>query len=302
MSKSEYAQAGVDYEKIGPFKRAMQQVAQQTLAFPNRRGVHVSDKVNAHGAVYWYEGNQKHFWCKTQEGLGNLNWVAEWMYQHTGTSYYDVAARAAALIIAIDVIAQGAMPVIWTDEVAAGDSERYEGDVILGVPSSGLHANGVSLVIKRALELPDQFLTKLSNGKTLGEEILTPIPSYVQLIEAILEKEILPIHTIVPGTGGGVAKLASDKRPLTYRIHSWVEVPLLFRFMQELGVTLDDCLTTFNWGMGLYLIVPRYAVEEIIKVGIKAGYPIQEIGVVEQGERKVVFGPENDLILRPVDG
>ncbi len=45
------------------------------------------------------------------------------MYQRTGKSYYKEIARAAALLIAIDVIAQGALPVIWTDEVAAGDSE-----------------------------------------------------------------------------------------------------------------------------------------------------------------------------------
>ena len=124
--KSEYALAGVDYEEIQPFKEAMIEAGKQTVTFPNARNVFVDEDVlHAHGAVYEYRGSSRHAWCKTQEGLGNLNWIAELMYQTTGKSYYDVIGRAAALLIAIDVIAQGAMPVIWTDEVAAGDSEWF---------------------------------------------------------------------------------------------------------------------------------------------------------------------------------
>ena len=101
MRVSAYAQAGVDYTKIEPFKRAMIAAARKTLSFPNVRGVHViEDVVHAHGAGFEYRGNpndvlvrrlmarlgfRPHFSCKTQEGLGNLNWIAEWMYQFGGT-------------------------------------------------------------------------------------------------------------------------------------------------------------------------------------------------------------------------
>ncbi|MEK7067500.1 MAG: AIR synthase-related protein, partial [Patescibacteria group bacterium] len=266
-----------------------------------------------------------------------------------GRSHYDIIARAAALLIAIDVISQGAMPVIWTDEVAAGDSDWFQdeqrsqdyangcfaicqelgmalpagespalkylvnarepvksaptlsgsitgiivpvsrlvtgrrlqaGDSILGVPSSGLHSNGVSLVINRALSLPDQFLTKLPNGNTLGEECLIPVRSYVALIEALLENKV-DIHTLLPGTGDGVGKLAFDSRPFTYRVHTWVEVPLLFQYMRELGVTIEDCLKTFNWGIGYYIFVPPKEVERAINVGAQAGYNLIEVGRVE---------------------
>jgi phosphoribosylformylglycinamidine cyclo-ligase len=366
--KGAYALSGVDYTKIEPFKQTMIDVGKKTVTFPNKRDVFICEEVmHSHGAVFEYRGYSTHAWCKTQEGLGNLNWIAELMYQYTGKSYYDVIGRAAALLIAIDVIAQGAMPVVWTDEVAAGDSEwfedkrrgsdyaqgcydvckeigmslpqgespslRYlvkaeppvksaptlsgsitgiivprenlitgqklqEGDIILGVPSSGLHSNGISLVIKRVMPLHDHFLTKLPTGRTLGEECLIPIPSYVSLVETLLQNEV-EIHSILPGTGDGIGKLAYDKRPFTYRIENWVDVPFLFLFMHNLGINLENCLKTFNWGIGIYFFVPRHEVESVIILGKSAGYRVVELGRVEEGERKVIFEPEGITLPPP---
>ncbi|MDD5731324.1 MAG: AIR synthase-related protein [Patescibacteria group bacterium] len=369
-SGNEYADAGVDYTKLEAFKDMMIEVGKRTTGFPNIRNVCVvTDAIHAHGAVFEYTGDQPHIWCKTQEGLGNLNWIAEWMLQFDGTkrSRYDILGRAAALLIAIDVIAQGAMPVIWTDEIAAGDSDWFTnkqraadyaqgcfdvckeigmalpagespalkylikaeppvtsapslsgsitgiiapksrlitgaklraGDVILGAPSSGLHSNGISLVIKEVMKLSDQFLTKL-NGQTVGEECLIPIPSYVKLVEALLENEI-EIHAILPATGDGVGKIAFDKRPFTYRVHTWwPKIPPLFLFMKELGVTLEGCLKTFNWGAGIYFYVPRSSVDSAVEVAAHAGYDLLELGRVEEGERKTIFEPESVTLPPP---
>ncbi len=367
--QNEYAQAGVDYDRIEPFKEVMVAAGKRTLTFPNRRGVFINPEVlHAHGAVYEYRGSQPNIWCQTQEGLGNKNWIAEWMYQSAGTgeTYYEGIGIDAALMIVNDIIAQGAMPVIYTDEVAAGDSEWFEdeqrnrdlaagyfkacemvgmalpagespalrylikaeppvksapslsgcvtgiivpnsrlisgqklqvGDHIVGATSSGLHANGASLIIKRAMELPDEFLTKLPNGKTLGDEALIPTRSYVALVEVLLEAQV-NIHALLPGTGSGISKIAFDKRPFTYRIHTWVEVPPIFQFMRELGVSLEDCLTTFNWGIGYYIFVPPQEVERTLEIGRQAGYQLVDLGQVEEGERKVIFEPEN-IILNP---
>jgi len=364
VSKSENAQAGVDYAKIEPFKMAMVRAGKRTLAFPNRRGVYVdAESVGAHGAVFEYRGGQPHVWCMTQEGLGNKNWIAEWMYQHAGTgrTYYEGIGIDTALMAANDVICQGALPVVYTDEVAAGDSEwfaderrsrdlaesfyracemcgmalpagespalRYlvkaeppvrsapslsgcvtgliapptkmitgekiaAGDRIIGAPSSGLHANGISLVIKRALALKDRFLTLLANGKTLGEEALIPTRSYVGLVEALQEKGI-EIHSLLGGTGGGISKIAYAKKPFTYRVKRWVEeIPPLFLFMRQAGVSLEDCVTTFNWGIGFYIYVPENEVERTLQTGREAGYDLLELGQVEPGERRVIFEPE----------
>src|SRR3989344_6007227 len=214
---SEYAKSGVDYSLMEPFKMAMIEAGKKTLAFPNKRDVYVvKDAIHAHGAVYEYRGKEKRpIWCKTQEDLGTKNWIAEWMYKRTGKRYYENIAIDVALIVVNDVIAQGAMPVIFTDQVEAGDAAWYgdkqraqdfadgmvkiceevgmalpagesatlkyiiqseapslsgsvtgiialrsrlitgkklkAGDHIIGVTSSGLHANGVSLVIKKGL-------------------------------------------------------------------------------------------------------------------------------------------------------
>jgi len=369
-SASAYAKAGVDYTKIEPFKHAMIAAGKKTLTFPNKRDVYInSDVLHSHGGVFEYRGKEKHLWCNTQEGLGNKNWIAEWMYQNAGTgkTYYEGIGVDAALMAVNDVIAQGAMPVVYTDEVAAGDSEWFAdekrakdlasgflkvceeagmalpagespalkylvkaeppvksapslsgcvtaiiapasrlvtgtklqpGDAIIGVTSSGIHANGISLVIKKALELPEQFLTKLPNGNTLGEETLIPTRSYVSLIEALLDADV-DIHALLPGTGSGVAKIAFDSRPATYRIRSWVEVPPLMQFMQSIGVSLVDCLKSFNWGVGYYVFIPRSEVERTLALGRKAGYELSEVGVVEEGERQVIFEPENITLPPP---
>lgn len=369
-AKSAYAQAGVDYTKLEPFKHAMVETGKRTVTFPNKRGVYInSDVLHSHGGVFEYRGTEQHLWCNTQEGLGNKNWIAEWMYQFEGSgkTYYENMAVDTALMAVNDVIAQGAMPVVYTDEVAAGDSTWFSdtkraedfarglyaickevgmalpagespalrylikaeppvtsapslsgcvtgiiapakrlitgtkfrpGDRIVGVASSGIHANGISLVIKKALELPEKFLTKLPNGHTLGEETLIPTRSYVRLVEALLEAEI-DIHALLPGTGSGVAKIAFDSRPATYRIHSWGAVPPLFLFMRELGVSLEDCLRTFNWGMGYYIFVPAGEVERTLAVGKKAGYDMLEVGVIEEGERHVIFEPEHITLAPP---
>ncbi len=367
--KSAYARAGVDYSLMEPFKRAMIETGRKTLKFPNRRDVYIAEDVtHSHGAVFEYRGAKEHMWAQTQEGLGNKNWIAEWMYQNSGTgkTYYDAIGIDAALMIVNDLIAQGAMPAVFTDHIDVGESSWFNdekrsrdlargflqiceevgmalpagetatlkylvrseqpvlvapalsgsvtgiiapksrlvtgiklapGDAIIGVASSGLHANGVSLIIKRALALPEQFNTRLPNGKMLGEEALIPTRSYVALVEALLDAEI-DIHALLPGTGDGVGKVAFDSRKATYRITDWPEVPEIFRFMREGGLDLKDCLKTFNWGVGYYVFVPKSEVERTLAVGKKAGYEVLQVGVVEEGERQVIFEPEN-IILPP---
>lgn len=369
MQQSEYAKSGVNYQIMEPFKMAMIEAGKKTLHFPEKRDVFiVKDAIHAHGAVFEYRGNKPHIWCKTQEDLGNKNWIAEWMYQETGKTYYDAIAIDTALIVVNDVIAQGAMPVVFNDQLEASQSEWYgdekrakdfanglvqiceevgmalpagesasctylikpkapvkqiatlsgsvtgivapkqnlitgrdlqAGDHIIAVASSGLHANGISLVIKKGLELKDQFLTKLPNGRNLGEEALIPARSYVKLIETLLKNNV-KIHALLPGTGDGVGKVAFDKRPFTYRIHGWLSIPPLMQFFRdEIKIPLMDCLKTFNWGAGYYIYTPKDQVDVIIKLGKQAGYDLADVGIVEEGKRQTIFEPENIILAPP---
>ena len=373
---SEYAMAGVDYSKIDPFKRIMQGMGKRTLHFPKKRGVYVH--ACDHGAKFVCTMPQTMggdiTLMNVLEGLGNKNWIAEWMYANAGTglTYYDGIGEDTAYMAVNDLISEFAMPVVYADEVAAGDSEWFaderratalaesffracetagmalaagespalkylvnarlpvlsapslsgsvtgiispttrpiipgsikHGTNIIGVESSGIHANGISLLIKRAMELSDAFLTGVpdgkTTGKTLGEEALVPTMSYVALMEALSHEQI-EIHALLPGTGGGVSKIAFDRRPFTYWISEWpAEIPPIFWFIQDLGVPLADCLTTFNWGIGYYIFAPKGSVETIMKIGRRLKYRMHHLGWVYEGERQVVFGPENSMVLYP---
>lgn len=368
-AQSEYAAAGVDPAKITPFKRAMQEVGKKTAHLPRKREVEAW--ASAHDVCYRYTGNKPHVFVKTLEGLGNKDWIAQWMYQHgpTGKSFFDDIGADTAFMAVNDTIANGALPVVYVDEVAAPDSDwftdprrsqdladgffaacfiagmallagespayRYliraeppvtgapvlggcvtgilapstidigehrirPGDHIIGVASSGLHANGISLVIKRALTLPDQFLTTLPNGYTLGEEALIPTRSYVALVEELVYNRRLDVHAFLPGTGDGVAKLGVYR--YTKRIHSWLPVPPLFLFLRELGVSTEDLLTTFNWGVGYYIFVAPKDVNRTLDGCAGAGYTAADVGSVEEGPPITFFGPEGNMPLYPQAG
>lgn len=122
-----HAKAGVDYRKINPFKKIMKEVCKETASFPLRRSVFVISA--AHGVRAEYLGTkQPHAWLMVQEGLGNLNWIAEWMNQYANLdkTFYDVIGINNALTAVNDLVAHGAMPVTYTDMVEAGDSEWFE--------------------------------------------------------------------------------------------------------------------------------------------------------------------------------
>jgi phosphoribosylaminoimidazole (AIR) synthetase len=133
----------------------------------------------------------------------------------------------------------------------------------------------------------------------LGEEALIPTRSYVALIEKLLEEKI-EIHALLPGTGDGVGKIAFDKRPFTYIIHSWLKVPPLMEyFHKELTVSLRDCLKTFNWGAGYYIYTDEQNAEKILQIGKSIGYELESVGIVKEGKREVVFNPGNITLSPP---
>lgn len=173
------------------------------------------------------------------------------------------------------------------------------GDIILGAPSTGLHANGASRVIAESATLADGFFADIGGPQNYGEEALIPCANYVPLVEALLD-EGMSIHAIVPITGGGVAKLAAGHVPFTYRITDWVkEYPRLFRFLLERGISLFACLTTFNMGIGMCFILNEAAAEQALTCAKNISQPLHVLGYVEAGRAGVIFGPEGSLELPP---
>ena len=158
------------------------------------------------------------------------------------------------------------------------------GDRILGLGSSGLHANGYSLVRKvlfedRSYDL-DHVFPEL--GRPLGEELLTPTRIYVRTALNLIRD--FTVKGMAHITGGGIPGNLPRVLPQSCQavVHrdAW-EVPPVFRLIQEMGpVPEDELLRTFNCGLGLMVIVPEQEVEDVLgrleALGERA-WPVGEI-------------------------
>src|SRR5215510_6144950 len=159
------------------------------------------------------------------------------------------------------------------------------GDVLVGVPSSGLHTNGYSLARKIAFELlnlrVDSHVAAL--GTTLGDAFLVPHRSYLSLIQPLLEAG--RIKGMAHITGGGITdnlpRILPHGTAAQVQVSSW-EVPPLFRWLQESGrVPFDDMLRTFNMGIGLIIVTARDQSEALIEeLAARGGRDARVIGEV----------------------
>ena len=135
------------------------------------------------------------------------------------------------------------------------------GDVIIGIPSSGIHSNGFSLVRKLFFEKykyrVDQHIEEL--GTSLGEVLLTPTRIYVKMVENLISK--FKIKGIAHITGGGFIENIPRTIPPGFKAvieTKSYQVPPIFRLMQRLGNIEDkEMYNTFNMGIGIVLVVGK---------------------------------------------
>jgi phosphoribosylformylglycinamidine cyclo-ligase len=177
--------------------------------------------------------------------------------------------------------------------VHAGKLE--EGDHIVLVESSGIHANGLTKAREIAEKLADGYDTKLGNGKTYGESILTPTHIYAKLQRAVLE-DGTDIHYMSNITGHGWRKLMRPERDFTYRMHTIAEPQEEFDFIQHVGeISDEDMYATFNMGVGFAFYVPERDALNVQTLATKQGFRSWDAGLVERGPRQVIIEPK-DLI------
>jgi len=157
--------------------------------------------------------------------------------------------------------------IVEKSEIIKGD-KITSGDVLIGVPSTGLHTNGYSLARKVLLEKYKLKERIPSLRKTLGEELLSVHRSYLKLIKALKSK--IEVKGLSHITGGGI--IGNTKRilpkSLTLNIDwsSW-EVPSIFRLIQTTGEINDDEMReVFNLGLGLLIIVSKNQVSKTLKL------------------------------------
>lgn len=142
------------------------------------------------------------------------------------------------------------------------------GDVLIGLPSSGVHSNGFSLVRKVFFKDNNwKFEDKLADGKTLIETLLTPTKIYVKEVLPLVKQGL--VHGISHITGGGfyenVPRMFADGLCAEIKLGSW-DIPLVFQTIQELGnINEDEMYQVFNMGLGMVIAVPAESVESVLQ-------------------------------------
>lgn len=165
------------------------------------------------------------------------------------------------------------------------------GDVIVLLASSGIHANGVSLVRKLVEGLPEGYATPLPGGRAFGEAVLDPTVLYPPLLKALWAANILP-HYCVNITGHGWRKLMRHAAQFTYRMHSIPVVPEVLSFIQRAGrMEPREAYGSLNMGAGFALFVPPGAVAATLAAARSTGIGAWACGVVETGPRRVIIEP-----------
>ncbi len=165
------------------------------------------------------------------------------------------------------------------------------GDAIIVVESSGVHANGLSLIREIASQLPDSYQTKLPSGITFGEAVLRPTHLYAKLVRALFAADI-DVHYLSNITGHGWRKLMRATSTFTYRITNLPDVDEIFPFIQKYsGNTTEEMYSNYNMGAGYAIYIKHgeelRATEVITALGLKCWVA----GRVEEGEKQVIIEP-----------
>lgn len=189
-------------------------------------------------------------------------------------------------------IAGFAVGVVDKAKIITGEKVKA-GDVVLGLPSSGVHSNGYSLVRKICFDVKefqgDEYVEEL--GKTIGEELLTPTRLYPKVCLPLIDK--FQINGMVHITGGGfydnIPRVLPENCGVQIDSDAW-ERPAIFNLLQEWGnVAWPEMYRTFNMGIGM-VIVARPEEAEKIKVHLEAQQEIcYTIGSVVEGKREVTL-------------
>jgi len=178
------------------------------------------------------------------------------------------------------------------DRIITGEHIQI-GDVLVGLPSNGLHTNGYSLARKLLFEEakygPDQYVNELKD-KT-GAALMRTHRSYLAIIKKLTGAEV--VSGMAHITGGGITDNLPRILPKGMGAHvdlaSW-QVPPLFEHLQALGnVAQDEMLRTFNMGIGLIAVVPAEKIKKAKAVLNRANERHCIIGRVVRGERKVSY-------------
>ncbi|MCI5624461.1 MAG: phosphoribosylformylglycinamidine cyclo-ligase [Clostridiales bacterium] len=200
--------------------------------------------------------------------------------EHPGTMQahdYDLAGFSVGIVDKSKILDHGTM---------------QAGDVVLALPSSGLHSNGYSLVRKVFdVEHADLGKTYDELGTTLGEALLTPTVIYVKPVLAALEAA--QVQGISHITGGGFYENIPRAIPdgLCAKIEkAAIRTPGIFNLLQRMGdIPEHDMFNTYNMGVGMTMVVSRDTVDAAVAALKAGGCDAYAVGEIVSGEEKVTL-------------
>ena len=188
-------------------------------------------------------------------------------------------------------IAGFSVGVVEKSKMITGDKVAV-GDVLLGLPSSGVHSNGFSLVRKICFDAMGFTVdTPIPEfGKTLGEELITPTRLYPRTCLPLIEK--FDIHGMVHVTGGGfydnIPRVLPKDCDALINADAW-KMPVVFKKLQEWGnVPWHEMYRTFNMGVGMVLVVSAKEADAV-RAHLKANNEtFYELGSVVKGSQQAI--------------
>jgi phosphoribosylformylglycinamidine cyclo-ligase len=181
------------------------------------------------------------------------------------------------IIKGVDLAGTG-VGIVDIEKIVSGD-KIVPGDVVIGLESSGVHSNGLTLA-RKALLKHHSIDDPLFGERTVGEELLVPTKIYVREVMSILRE--VEVHGLANITGGGLGNLQRIT-DFGHKIEDLPEPQEVFKKIQALeDITDKEMYRTFNMGVGFCVVVNEKDAEKVISICSKQGTNSRIIGYVEE--------------------
>lgn len=192
-----------------------------------------------------------------------------------------------------------AIGLVPLDRIIIGQDVK-EGDILLGLRSSGIHSNGLTLARKVFFEKGkykiDKYIDEL--GKTLGEELLEPTHIYVPEIMEMINSG-LNLKALIHITSDGFLNLSRIKADCGYIIEHTPEPQPIFKLIQEVGnISDEEMFLVYNMGIGFCVVVRDNEVENVFRICNKYGIECFKMGYAVKDTEKKVTIEDKKLIGR----
>lgn len=181
-----------------------------------------------------------------------------------------------------------------------------EGDVLLGLASSGLHSNGYSLARKVCVEGKTTYELNLEqpllNGQSVLDALLTPTRIYVKQVLKVLQQCPGAVHSLAHITGGGITenlnRALSSSVDAQVEVGTWTMPPIIPWVCRAAHLDETEALKTFNMGIGMILVVDAAQVDTVKQALAEEGETVFTVGTIIPGSGEVSYLNKEELFAR----